>query len=504
MNKTALYTEQPNVAAKLMILHPCGSIEDFILDRSCVIGRKAEGNCADIHLKSSIASRRHGEIAVLDGDYYFRDTNSLNGTFINDVLYGKTANTAVVKLKSGDILRIDHLNAPDRHPQATVMIFTQSYSQTAVWERIEPGNEVDEINIGRAVGRDGLSLNNQMVSRNHATLYRYGDGWAVYDRNSTNGVYVNNRKIASTAALKPMDVVKIVDTYFIFDGSCFLYLKETSRKGDGASLIIQITERSVWQRFKKMTLLQNINLTINSGEMVLILGGSGAGKTTFMNAVMGYEKADGQIFHGETDIYSEYDQMKYEIGFVPQQDLLRGSDTVFDTLRNAADMKMIISTPPEQKTKRIEEVLMLFGLQRERESLVSKLSGGQRKRLSIAVEYIADPSLFFLDEPDSGLDGIMAMSLNESLRKIADEGKIVMVITHSPDRVAHLYDKVIVLAKSAIDNCGHLAFFGSIDEAKDFFEAVNLEGIVKRINRPDEGGDGKSDFYIKKYEQYIG
>jgi ABC-type multidrug transport system ATPase subunit len=504
MNKTALYTEQPNVVAKLIILHPCGSVEDFMLDKACVIGRKAEDSSADIHLKSVIASRRHGEIAVLDGEYYYRDTKSLNGTFVNDVLYGKTANAAVVKLENGDVLRIDQEDPSGRHPQATVMIFTLSYPDTAVWEHLEPGNEAAEINIGRAVGRDGLSLNNQMVSRNHASFYRYGGGWAVYDRNSTNGVYVNNRKIASTAALKPMDVVKIVDTYFIFDGSRFLYLKETSRKGGGASLIIQIAERCVWQRFKKMTLLQNINLTINSGEMVLILGGSGAGKTTFMNAVMGYEKADGQIFHGETDIYSDYDQMKYEIGFVPQQDLLRGSDTVFDTLRNSADMKMLTDTPPEQKTKRIEAVLELFGLQRERDSLVSKLSGGQRKRLSIAVEYIADPGLFFLDEPDSGLDGIMAMSLNENLRTIADEGKIVMVITHSPDRVAHLYDKVIVLAKSTADNCGHLAFYGSIDEAKDFFEAVNLEGIVKRINRPDEGGDGKSDFYIKKYEQYIG
>ena len=143
-----------------------------------------------------------------------------------------------------------------------------------------------------------------------------------------------------------------------------------------------------------------------------------------------------------------------------------------------------------------------LGLQRERESLVSKLSGGQRKRLSIAVEYIVNPSLFFLDEPDSGLDGIMARSLNDNLRTIADTGKIIMVITHSPDRVAHLYNKVIVLAKSTHDNSGQLAFFGPIDEALQFFETDSLEGVVKRINRPDEGGDGKSDFYINKYNSY--
>ena len=115
------------------------------------------------------------------------------------------------------------------------------------------------------------------------------------------------------------------------------------------------------------------------------------------------------------------------------------------------------------------------------------------------MEYIADPSLFFLDEPDSGLDGIMARTLMENLRTIADEGKIVMVISHGPDRAAELFDKVIVLAKSAKDNCGHLAFFGTPEQAREFFDTPTLEGVVRRINRPDEGGDGLSDYYIEKY-----
>ena len=196
--------------------------------------------------------------------------------------------------------------------------------------------------------------------------------------------------------------------------------------------------------------------------------------------------------------------MKYEIGFVPQQDLLRDADTVYHTLDNAAQMKMPADTANDARQARIDQVLEMLGLQRERDSLVKKLSGGQKKRLNIAVEFIADPSLFFLDEPDSGLDGIMAAGLMQNLRVIADEGKIVMVITHAPDRVAHLFDKVIVLAKSAKTNSGHLAFYGSIDAAKEFFDADSLEGIVKRINRPDENGDGLSDFYIEKYEKYIG
>lgn len=241
-------------------------------------------------------------------------------------------------------------------------------------------------------------------------------------------------------------------------------------------------------------LLQNINMTIEPGEMVLILGGSGAGKTTFMNAVMGYEKAQGKIMHGDTDIYEDYESVKYEIGFVPQQDLVRGSNTVYNTLINAAEMKLPPQMKKEDTERRVNEVLKTFGLWEVRDHLVSKIAGGQRKRISVAIEYIADPSLFFLDEPDSGLDGPEAKKLMQNLRRIADEGKIVMVISHIPDRAPELFDKVIVLAKSRKDNCGHLAFFGGIAEAFQYFDTDSLEGVVKRIN-----GDGLSDYYIDKY-----
>ena len=228
--------------------------------------------------------------------------------------------------------------------------------------------------------------------------------------------------------------------------------------------------------------------------MVLVLGGSGAGKTTFINAVMGYEKAKGEILAGDVNIYKNYNTMKYEIGFVPQQDLLRMEDDVYDTLNNAAMMKMPKTASADEREKRIQEVTALLGLSRQEHSLVGKLSGGQRKRLSIAVEYIADPKLFFLDEPDSGLDGVMARSLMENLRNIADEKKIVLVITHSPDRVSDLFNKVIVLAKSEVDDVGKLAFFGGIDEALRYFDTQSLEEIVRKVNRVDEGGEGMADF----------
>lgn len=276
-------------------------------------------------------------------------------------------------------------------------------------------------------------------------------------------------------------------------------LRESRKRTRGErSLYIQIEERNVWNRLRKKTILRDINLQIEGGSLVLILGGSGAGKTTFMNAVMGYEPAKGRVVYGNNDIYREYEKMKYEIGYVPQQDLLRMEDVVYDTLDNAAQMRLPDSLTAQQREMRVLQTLEMFGLSRERNSLVGKLSGGQRKRLSIAVEYIGNPSLFFLDEPDSGLDGVMAKELMLSLRRIADQGKIVMVISHSPDRAFDLFDKVIVLAKSSADDSGRLIYFGGPAEACRFFETTTLEGIVGRINRKDEGGEGLADFFLRK------
>ncbi|MDR3271296.1 MAG: ABC transporter ATP-binding protein [Peptococcaceae bacterium] len=265
------------------------------------------------------------------------------------------------------------------------------------------------------------------------------------------------------------------------------------------TLQIRIAERVVRRGFKKTALLRNINFDLHSGELVMILGGSGAGKTTFLNAVMGYEKAKGQIIYGGLDLYRDYEMVRHEIGYVPQQDLLRLKDNVLDTLLNAAEMRMPVAVGPEERFRRAVAVLARLGLEREMDQQVIKLSGGQRKRLSIAVELISDPGLFFLDEPDSGLDGIMARSLHTVLRGIADQGKIVVTITHAPDRVAELYDKVVVLAKSRLDNCGTLVFYGSPAQAFDFFETNSLEGVVRRVNRQDEGGDGLADEYILCY-----
>lgn len=194
--------------------------------------------------------------------------------------------------------------------------------------------------------------------------------------------------------------------------------------------------------------------------------------------------------------------MQYDIGFVPQLDLMRGSDTVLHTLMDAAALRLPSGMTGVKRRERVDAVMDIFGLKPVAGNMVTKLSGGQRKRLSIAMEFLNNPSLFILDEPDSGLDGVMARELMQQLRAIADQGKIVIVITHTPDRVIDLFDDVIVLAKDK-HRTGRLAYYGSIDEAKTFFGKDSMEHIVLSINRKEEGGEGRADEFIDKYKEVM-
>ncbi len=265
-------------------------------------------------------------------------------------------------------------------------------------------------------------------------------------------------------------------------------------------LTVNLRVRKVREFLHMKTLIRDIHLSIPPGRMVLLLGGSGAGKTVFLNAICGYEKADASVLLGGTDIYKHYKKMQYQIGYAPQQDTMRGKDTIYGTLMDTAKLRLPKDALPSERKARVDKVLDIFGLTPSRTHLVEKLSGGQRKRVSIAMELLSNPALFILDEPDSGLDGVMARELMEQLRAVADQGKIVIVITHTPDRVVDLFDDVIVLAKDD-RRVGRLAFYGSVEEARAFFGRDRMEDIVKTINMKAVGGEGRAEEFIAKYAE---
>ena len=407
-----------------------GTVREFVLNRNAVFGRITESGSPDIGVDMRYVSRRHGSFEMVSGRFFYRDLNSTNGTWYAN---RKLDPNVPQQLKSGDILRVYSSRDPAKF---TTLIFALDYPEYYKWQAISLTN-VNQIDIGRNPN-SGLVLQDQGISRLHAVLFRHNGRWALADRNSRNGVFVNDIRLTNPIFLRPGDAIRINNIHFIYCIDRLLYQMPSGPRytGDDSmklevrrdrdhlstgamtsdSLNIQIVERSVIVKGRKLTLLRDINMTINPGEMVLVLGGSGAGKTTFMNAVMGYEKANGRIMYGRTDVYADYASMKDKMGFVPQQDLLRGEDRVSDTLRDAARLRLGKGTTQAQRDERVAQVVNKMGLETLQNHLVNKLSGGQRKRLSIAVEYVADPVLFFLDEPDSGLDGGLTGLLISSTR----------------------------------------------------------------------------------------
>ncbi len=352
------------------------------------------------------------------------------------------------------------------------------------------------------------------VSRRHGLLQQTERGLFYTDTGSTNGSWLNGVKLQPKLPqlLTDGDSLMFCNCRDSSAANAFVTMTLHSESNEETttmqhtrfvnnefhlpSLHIRLRER----RAGRKVLLKDVNIDIPSGKVVLFLGGSGAGKTTLMNAVCGYEKADADITYGQYNIYEDYEMVKHLVSYVPQQDLVRMKDTVYKTLVNAADMRLA-NMPKAVRAARVEKALNLLGLGPQRDSLVSKISGGQLKRLSIGLEYVADPKLFFLDEADSGLDFGMSYTLFENLRAIADEGRIVVVITHSPDRVREFIDKVVVLAKDTRSECGKLAFFGDVKDSLQYFDVDSVENIVRKINRKNEGGEGMGDYFIDRWIQ---
>ena len=357
------------------------------------------------------------------------------------------------------------------------------------------------------------------VQNERDTIWHYNDSVEFFKKDEEGefrfepnagleSVQIYHVQKKDATSIQPFDCGVVAGRHFLYDGIKFYIQEEPSREQQkslsfvsnqlkvGEQLKINIVERVVSEGTEKQRkLLENINVSIDAGEMVLVLGGSGAGKTTFFNAVMGKEKADATIMIGEHDLYQNYTSVQRMIGFVPQTETLRPYDTVYMTLKTAALLKLPkeITTDQNLLEGLISNVLKKLGIEKEADNLVSKLSGGQKKRLSVATEYITEPAVFFLDEPDSGLDGNQAQILMQNLRDIADDNKIVVVISHAPDRTKELFDKVIVLAKGAEDNCGHLAYYGKTNDALTFFGVDTLEEIVRCIELTP-------DYYISKFE----
>jgi len=458
-----------------------------------------------------MVSRRHAQVRQANGDFVVDDNNSFNGTLVNGQRIA-----AVTPLYHGDDIQLGlggpvlRFDAPARMPpvgsslpgQRSISIdqlvaqtpAAPLSSKTMVF-RVERGpvpvnpddqpqllmslqfGDKKELFIGRGEAND-IKLDGLQISTKHARLVRSGDDIAVDDLGSTNGVYVNGARV-SRQTVSDVDAIQIGSFIIRVDRSGNVGIFDTRSKTriDAVNLCREVRSRFGQGR---VTLLDSISLAIQPNEFVGLLGPSGSGKSTLIDALNGVRPArGGNVLINNLDLYRHFDSLKQSIGYVPQDDVIHRELTVYRTLYYTARLRLSRDVSRAEINQTINEIMDVTGLSERRNVPVHQLSGGQRKRVSIAVELITKPSVIFLDEPTSGLDPATEEKIMKLFRQIAESGRTVIMTTHAMENV-RLFDKVVLLMR------GRLAFYGTPAEALKYFEVKTFKELYDKLDEPVE------------------
>ncbi|WP_093655561.1 FHA domain-containing protein [Streptomyces radiopugnans] len=315
------------------------------------------------------------------------------------------------------------------------------------------------VRIGRALENE-LVVSDLQVSRHHAEFRSTPDGrFEIRDLGSHNGTYVNGQPLpkSGTAVIGPDDIVGVGHSTFRVVGDRLEEFVDTGEVSFSARhLTVKVDGGKV--------ILNNVTFGVPEKSLVAVIGPSGSGKSTLLRALTGYRPADiGEVLYDNRNLYKQFAELRQRIGLVPQDDILHKELTVRTALRYAAKLRFPGDVAEAERNARVEEVLAELKLDIHAGKKITSLSGGQRKRVSVALELLTKPSLIFLDEPTSGLDPGMDRDVMKLLRELADDGRTVLVVTHSVAELA-LCDRVLVMAPG-----GGVAYFGPPEEALNFF-----------------------------------
>ncbi|MET9146681.1 FHA domain-containing protein [Streptomyces sp. NPDC004042] len=313
--------------------------------------------------------------------------------------------------------------------------------------------------IGRALEND-LVVSDLQVSRNHAEFHATPDGrMEIRDLGSHNGTYVNGQPITKggSATLGPTDIVGVGHSTFRIVGDRLEEFVDTGEVSFSARHLTVTVDGG-------KQILKDVSFGVPEKSLIAVIGPSGSGKSTLLKALTGYRPADqGEVLYDNRNLYKQFAELRQRIGLVPQDDILHKELTVKKALKYAAKLRFPADTTGAERDARIDEVLRELKLDPHKDKKVTSLSGGQRKRVSVALELLTKPSLIFLDEPTSGLDPGMDRDVMTLLRGLADDGRTVLVVTHSVAELA-ICDKLLVMAPG-----GSVAYFGPPEEALNFF-----------------------------------
>ncbi len=472
-----------------------GSRPNFVIAKdSIVLGRES---VCDVVIETSAAmvSRKHAEIKNQNGQFILFDNGSFNGTLLNEQRI-----TTPTLLKNGDVFelgiggpKLRFVNAAEfstsgktqseEQAPKTMMYKAEDFQQSAqkidqaqvqiLFQKGFDGKQI--LTIGRGESND-ISLDGLQISNRHAKLTNNGNVVSIEDVGSTNGTYVNGKRITKQQ-LTPNDTANIGSFQIKIDqaGNVIVLDSRSKTRIDALNISKEVRNRAGGGKIK---LLDNVSLSIQPNEFIGLLGPSGAGKSTLMDALNGMRPASsGNVLVNNIDLYDNLDSLKQGIGYVPQDDIIHRELTVYRTLYYVAKLRLSRDISSKEIEQIVSEVMDVTGLTERRDVPVSQLSGGQRKRVSIAVELVTKPSVIYLDEPTSGLDPATEEKIMRLFRQIAESGRTVILTTHAMENVK-LFDKIVVLMR------GKLAFYGKPHEALTHFGAESFKELYDKLEAP--------------------
>ena len=442
---------------QISILSGLSPRSEVLHSEDILVGRAAD---ADLILNHPEVSRHHCRIEKEGGTWYIEDLGSRRGTAVNGKrISGRTALRPGDQIHVGPILLAFGVGAEK-------MATTGSAGSPigAVFYKGE-AREIISLDADLAFGRGDevdVRLDDPLVSRRHAMIKTGPDGCRLFDLKSKTGSFVNGRRF-DEHDLVIGDQIQLGPFFFVYDGRS---LHRVHRFSVGRIVAVGLTKEA-----ENGPILMRANFLAEPGQLIGILGPSGAGKTTLLNALSGLRPADsGRIFIDDAEFYTDLDRLRSLFGYVPQDDIVHTDLTAAEALTFAARLRLAAGTPRSEIAKLVSRTISNLGLADRVNLKIHRLSGGQRKRVSVGVELLSRPPILFLDEPTSGLDPLAEFKVMELLRGLADNGCTVVCTTHVMENV-YLMDQIVILSK------GYVAFQGSPEEAQTKFGVSRLASL---------------------------
>jgi ABC-type multidrug transport system ATPase subunit len=430
----------------------------FAPGEDVVIGRDVR---AHIRLPHPGVSRAHAVLRYLDGRWLAIDNESMNGMFVGH------RRVTSVDIRNGDTIHIGNPEGPpltfelgsvaQRDDPPTARMRQRTDRKTDVlgiaaavmrgrW-RGAPAVPPEATTIGRELDND-IVIPDLLASRHHAILVPTAQGMQIQDL-SVNGTFVNGQRVKD-AILRDGDVVTIGNDDLVFaDGTLVRHTAPAVKTGGLDVCDISLTIEG------NRTLLDHVSFSAKPATLTAVIGPSGSGKSTLSKVIVGGTRPDnGTVWFEDHNVHAEYASMRSRIGMVPQDDVVHPQLTINQALGYAAELRMPSDITKDDRQRVVAQVLAELELTPHADTRVENLSGGQRKRASVALELLTGPSLLVLDEPTTGLDPALDQVVMKMLRQLADAGRVVVVVTHSL-AFLDVCDQLLLLAPG-----GKTAFFG--------------------------------------------